>query len=227
MSLKDKFVLMLDDDEESCALVKRIIENAGCSFAAAYHIKDAIEQIHKKTPSIVFLDLHIGAENGFTYLEMRSRDPLLKKIPVVVFSAITRRDVQEKAYLLGANDYLEKPIKASAILQKLRKNLKEHSIKQYFFPEYEHFKVKIKVDAELKRVNEISALVRSPIKMEENIALEIESDLLSKLGMIQPQKGNSTAPSFYAEAGIYDTRAQLLGLDEKILARIKKIKTML
>ncbi len=57
--------------------------------------------------------------------------------------------------------------------------------------------------------------------------VEIESELLAKMGMIQPQKGNSTGPSFYAEAGIYDTRAQLLGLDEKILARIKKIKMML
>ncbi len=227
MSLKDKFVLMLDDDEESCALVKRIIENAGCGFQAAYHINEAIDLIHKKAPSIVFLDLHIGSENGFTFLEQRSRDPMLKKIPVVVFSAITRRDVQEKAYLLGANDYLEKPIKASAILQKLRKNLKEHSVHQYFFPEFEKIKVKIKVDAELKKINEISAIVRSPIKMEEGMPVEIESELLAKMGMIQPQKGNSTGPSFYAEAGIYDTRAQLLGLDEKILARIKKIKMML
>lgn len=227
MGLKDKFVLMLDDDLESCALVKRIIENAGCSFQAAHHINDAIEQIKTKAPSIVFLDLHIGSENGFTFLEQRSKDALLKRIPVVVFSAITRRDVQEKAYLLGANDYLEKPIRASAILQKLRKNLKEHTVHQYFFPEYEHLKIKIKVDAELKRVNEISALVRSAIKMEEGVPVEIESELLSKLGMIQPQKGNSIAPSLYAEAGIYDTRAQLLGLNDKILSRIKKIKTML
>jgi len=227
MGLKDKFVLMIDDDIESCALVKRIIENAGCLFQAAYHIEEATQQIKMKVPSIIFLDLHLGDENGLTFLEKRSADPLLKRIPVVVFSAITRRDVQEKAYLLGANDYLEKPIRASAILQKLRKNLKEHTVHQYFFPEHEHLKIKIKIDAELKRVNEISALLRSALKMEKDITLEIESDLLSKMGMIQPQKGTSILPSFYAEAGIYDTRVELLGLNEKILNRIKKIKTLL
>lgn len=227
MGLKDKFVLMLDDDFESCALVKRIIENAGCHFQAAYNIHDAIEQIQENTPSIIFLDLHLGTENGFNFLEQRNKDPLLKRIPVVVFSAITRRDVQEKAYLLGANDYLEKPIRASAILQKLRKNLKEHTVHQYFFPPQEHVNIKIKVDAELKRINEISAYIRSSIKMEEGVQIEIESELLAKLGMIQPQKGQTIAPSFYAEAGIFDTPAQLLGLNEKILTRIKKIKTML
>lgn len=63
-------------------------------------------------PDVILLDLKMPRVNGFEFLEwLRSRgDKHQRFIPVVVMSSSGMREDVDRAYALGANSYLVKPI---------------------------------------------------------------------------------------------------------------------
>jgi two-component system response regulator len=61
-------------------------------------------------PCLMLLDLKMPKMDGFQVLETIKKDPSLKKLPVVVLTTSNRdRDI-ERAYELGCNSYITKPV---------------------------------------------------------------------------------------------------------------------
>jgi CheY-like chemotaxis protein len=63
-------------------------------------------------PDVVLLDLKMPRINGFEFLHwLRSQSPMhYRFIPVVVMSSSALREDVDRAYALGANSYLVKPV---------------------------------------------------------------------------------------------------------------------
>jgi CheY-like chemotaxis protein len=62
-------------------------------------------------PDVVLLDLKMPRINGFQFLEwLRKSSTPNRLIPVVVMSSSALREDVDKAYTLGANSYMVKPI---------------------------------------------------------------------------------------------------------------------
>jgi len=59
----------------------------------------------------VLLDLFMPEVNGFDVLKEMNSDPQMSKIPVVVMSANESNEMVAKAIILGACNYLVKPIR--------------------------------------------------------------------------------------------------------------------
>jgi CheY-like chemotaxis protein len=60
-------------------------------------------------PRLVLLDLDLPGVSGWQVLEWIRQRPLLKRLPVIVFTGSDREKDIDKAYELGANSYLVKP----------------------------------------------------------------------------------------------------------------------
>ena len=82
-----------------------------------------------KTVRLILLDLMIPFENGFEILEKLKADERLKKIPVVVVSAKDSRDDVIKATMLGAVDYIAKPVDEKILLKKVVKVIGEGELR--------------------------------------------------------------------------------------------------
>lgn len=63
---------------------------------------------------LVFLDLKLPKLNGFEVLEKIKNDKSLSTIPIVVLTSSAVDSDIEKAYQLGANSYIVKPIEFTA-----------------------------------------------------------------------------------------------------------------
>lgn len=61
-------------------------------------------------PKLVLLDLKLPKVNGLEVLERMKSDPNLKKIPVVVLTSSNEDIDIKKAYELGVNSYIVKPV---------------------------------------------------------------------------------------------------------------------
>ena len=99
-------ILVVDDDEESRALVRVALERESFSVLEAGDGAEALEVIATEHPDLVVLDVNLPSMGGFDVLaQMR----LVHSVPVIM---VTGRDGETDRVLgleLGADDYVVKP----------------------------------------------------------------------------------------------------------------------
>ena len=92
----------------------RLVAVSDGKEAMQYLRKDAKydDASHYPDPDVVLLDLKMPRINGFEFLQwLRSESPAhYRFIPVVVMSSSALRQDIDRAYALGANSYLVKPV---------------------------------------------------------------------------------------------------------------------
>jgi CheY-like chemotaxis protein len=71
-------------------------------------------------PAVVLLDLHLPKVDGIDVLKLAREHPTWKRIPFVVLTS-SRQDTDiSRAYDLGANSYIVKPVSFSAFAEVVR-----------------------------------------------------------------------------------------------------------
>ncbi len=82
-------VLLVDDDPEALQLFSRMLASAGRGYRVlrASSGQQALGLLRERRPDVMLLDLVMPGMNGFEVLQMKSQDPDLQRVPVVVISA--------------------------------------------------------------------------------------------------------------------------------------------
>lgn len=119
-------VLLVDDTEFYRKLYHAKLVAEGYEVTEAKNGAEAIAGIGKGVPDIVLLDLMMPVMDGYKLLEMLQRDEKLKAIPVIVFTAKGASDEIEKAFAMGARDFLVKATSPpNKVIEKIRKVLEQ------------------------------------------------------------------------------------------------------
>jgi CheY-like chemotaxis protein len=71
-------------------------------------------------PHYVLLDLKLPRRSGLEVLQWTRAQPALRYMPIIVFTSSYQTSDIERAYTLGANSYLVKPVGFQALLDLLR-----------------------------------------------------------------------------------------------------------
>jgi putative two-component system response regulator len=115
-------ILIVDDQETNIQLLERILKRAGYS---QIHSTDsprlAIPIFHEVQPDIILLDLHMPDMDGRQLLQLLT--PLIPKtmfLPIVILTADVTPKSKREALLLGANDFLTKPLDSVEVLLRMR-----------------------------------------------------------------------------------------------------------
>ena len=114
---KDSPILLVEDNPMDVDLTKRAFARRKLinPFQIARDGEEALQWIARwetgeSSPVVILLDLKLPKVNGLEVLEHLKNHPLFHAIPVVVLtSSAEDRDVQ-RAYALGANSYIVKPV---------------------------------------------------------------------------------------------------------------------
>jgi len=102
-----KIIVSIDDDAKVISLYHRYLSPHGYQVIPLTDSAQAINQIKEIKPYAITLDIMMPNRDGWQVIQEIKSDPELSAIPVIICS-IT--EDQEKAYQLGAVDYLVKPI---------------------------------------------------------------------------------------------------------------------
>jgi len=106
-----RHILCIEDDREAAALIAEELADHGFAVETAHSGQEGLMAIMKVTPDLVLCDISMQAMTGFEVLErLNEFSPKLGKIPFVFLTALSDRDDQLKGRLLGADDYVTKPI---------------------------------------------------------------------------------------------------------------------
>ena len=181
MSLKGKEVLIIDDTADNRLLCRKILETLGIIVTEASSSEEGEKILAKKNPHLIILDLNMPGKSGFEFLVEKRSSPTLSMTPVIVVSGLTDRESIVKAIGLGATDYLVKPLKASILVGKIRKNLRGQDFKRYKLTGATQMAT-MSVGATLTAIEEGRVKVESPIRLREKTKITLSQETLTKLG---------------------------------------------
>ncbi len=80
-------VLIVEDDEMTRQLWRRMLSGEGCQVSEAENGRVALERLPEARPDLVLLDLNMPEMDGFEFLVELRKQPAFKAVPVVVVTA--------------------------------------------------------------------------------------------------------------------------------------------
>lgn len=102
-------VVAEDDDVQQLALV-RFLERAGHTVTGVARGDEVLDVVRRVTPDILMLDVQLPGIDGYTLCRHVKADPALASVGVVFLTAAISTDDRLAGFLLGADDYIEKPV---------------------------------------------------------------------------------------------------------------------
>lgn len=112
-------VLVVDDDERFAATLAQALTRRGWNARVAHDVATALGAARADEPDAAIVDLRLGNEDGLTLLEpLRSAHPQMRILVLTGYASIA---TAVKAIKLGADDYLAKPVTASAVIDALNR----------------------------------------------------------------------------------------------------------
>ena len=104
-------VWLVDDDEEMSRAIALMLDVLGCEVMVFSTARSAVQTlISGKRPDVLVLDIHMPEISGLDLLEFLRRRPEWKKLPVLMLSVEDSDNVVDRAFQLGADFHLTKPV---------------------------------------------------------------------------------------------------------------------
>jgi CheY-like chemotaxis protein len=100
---KEAQVLVVDDDESTRSLLRRVLLRQGWSVAEAENGVVAMQTLKRMRPDIILLDLMMPEMDGFEVMKALDSDETLRDIPVIILTAIDL----SKEELRNLQEYVE------------------------------------------------------------------------------------------------------------------------
>ena len=113
-------VLVVDDDESSREISKRVLSKRGYNVFTAENGKAGINLARELLPDIIVLDILMPGMDGWQVLEILREIPETADIPIIMQSMLSEREL---GLSLGADEYLTKPVDKSDLPNAVRKLL--------------------------------------------------------------------------------------------------------
>jgi CheY-like chemotaxis protein len=98
----------------------RLIENGASAIAYLAGTPPYEDREAYPLPVVLLLDLKLPKQSGFEVLEWLRAQPTLSRLPVVVLTSSAESSDVNRAYDLGANSYLVKPVDSDALVDMLK-----------------------------------------------------------------------------------------------------------
>ena len=126
-------ILVVDDDPDMREALQMILESGGYTVVMAEDGEQCLAKLKEEQPDLLILDLLMPRMDGFEVCKAL-KDPRYSKYarPVIILSSVQegvsqRRYELETGVQLDVDDYVEKPIESSVLLERVGKIIKRIS----------------------------------------------------------------------------------------------------
>lgn len=118
----DKLILLVDDEHDFAVTCSKRLTHAGYGVISAASGAVAIDMLHRQTPDLILLDMHMPNMSGMEVCNNLKKDSALRNIPVIFITADST-EIESKVKVCGAQDYILKPYATKEFLDKIDKYL--------------------------------------------------------------------------------------------------------
>jgi PAS domain S-box-containing protein len=113
-------VLIVDDDPMMRLLIRRTLERVGFVCDDAEDGQGALERVAQRAPDIVLLDVLMPRLDGYQTCERLRSTPGGATVPVMMLTGLDDDESIERAYEVGATDFISKPIAWAVLGHRVR-----------------------------------------------------------------------------------------------------------
>lgn len=117
-------VLVVDDDENICDLLRLYLEKDGYTVRIANDGEQALKEFANFAPDLMLLDIMMPKMDGFKVLEEIRKH---SSIPVIMVTAKAESFDKLQGFNLGTDDYIVKPFDAKEVLARIKAILRRSS----------------------------------------------------------------------------------------------------
>ena len=115
--------LVVDDSQLNRMMLRRALKELGVEPIEAENGARALEIMAAIDVDVVLLDLLMPGLDGYGTLERMRADDALRRVPVIVITAVDELDSVVRCIELGATDYLPKPFEAAILRARVTASL--------------------------------------------------------------------------------------------------------
>jgi PAS domain S-box-containing protein len=117
-NLKERRILVVEDDEYTQEFLQTVLERYGASVVTVGSVAAALKEIKRVKPDIIISDIAMAGQNGYEFImELRSLTPDEGgRIPAVALSAYAGPSHRRQALLAGFQTHLAKPVEPEDLL---------------------------------------------------------------------------------------------------------------
>ncbi len=120
-----KTVLVIDDNPTIVELIKYAVNLQGeYNVIVAYDGVQGLERVYADKPDCVIVDVKMPRMDGYKFVRCMRGDVVTANTPLIILSAMSREEDQVTGMLSGADEYLTKPFKPSALNATIEKVLR-------------------------------------------------------------------------------------------------------
>ena len=112
-------ILVIDDEEALCEILKFNLEKAGYDVDCAYSAEEALE-MDLKPYQLMIVDIMMESLSGFDFAKRIRNNPETEFTPIIFCSALNGEDDTVMGLNIGADDYITKPFVISEVLARVR-----------------------------------------------------------------------------------------------------------
>ena len=122
-------ILIVDDEPANILLLEAFLENAAVEIRGLSDSRQVEQVFTEFEPDLVLLDLHMPEPDGLEILRrLRSARESLGYLPVVMLTGDTGKVARNSALILGADDFLTKPLDRDEVVLRVRNLLRTREL---------------------------------------------------------------------------------------------------
>ena len=124
-SLRDTKILIVDDNTDTCDLLRTVLEQSGASVVVAQSVDGALQAFRRCPAHAVITDIRLGDSDGYELLEaVRKCNAEYRGLtPVVALTGYSSPEDEARAMAAGFDAYLCKPCDPHDVVSALHRAL--------------------------------------------------------------------------------------------------------
>jgi len=121
-------ILVVDNDESMRMLLRLALEQKGYQVVEAQDGQACLAAYQRRQPDAILLDALMPVMDGFTCCSQLQNLPGSDRTPVLMITVLDDPDSVERAFEVGATDYITKPIHWAVLYHRVRRLLRQSQL---------------------------------------------------------------------------------------------------
>ena len=205
-------ILVVDDDDVVRAIMRAELEDEGYQVIEAEDGMAALAACRDSAPDLMVIDVVMPRMDGYELTQELRRDPLTAFTPILMATGLDDEASIAKAYIVGATDFIPKPIVWTILRQRVRYMLRSaEAFRSLRDNEAKLIAAKDAAEAGNRAKSEFLAVMSHELRTPLNAVIGLSS-------VMQGQTLGALSPKYLELIGmVLDSGRHLLGMIEDVL----------